>query len=266
MPDPVPIPSLPAAGSLTGAEDVPIDQGGTTKRTTTQAIANLAEGGVTSVNAATGAILLDQGSNITITESPTGTFTFAAEGGAGWLPVTWNDPVGGTATDEGNNIWYCTPAASGTPMLSDIAVALEVGDTLEIFGAHSENVETFLLTLATTTPYTGGEFALIVGTAGGDVYFTDSPSAGTVTSPGGVNAVAYTPFQIQGIFVEQASGGGTISWTVIYGGQVMGGCDGNTNLGSSTLGSIYIGFYQSAGSPAVQKLMGLQYRVIRGTA
>lgn len=49
MPDtPIPIPSLPAAGSLTGSEDVPIDQAGVTSRTTTQAIANLAAtGGLT---------------------------------------------------------------------------------------------------------------------------------------------------------------------------------------------------------------------------
>lgn len=44
-------PNLPAAGALTGSEIVPLTQGGVDKRTTTQAIADLASGGyVESVN------------------------------------------------------------------------------------------------------------------------------------------------------------------------------------------------------------------------
>lgn len=55
------ISELTAAGALTGAEQVEVNQGGVSKRTTTQGIANLGGGaGVTSVNGDTGpAVVLD---------------------------------------------------------------------------------------------------------------------------------------------------------------------------------------------------------------
>ena len=88
MPDtPIPIPSLPAASTLTGSELVPGDQSGTTVKITTSAIAALAAGGVTGVGLSgtprTGTIVLAPGTNLAIVESPSGTFTFNASSGAG---------------------------------------------------------------------------------------------------------------------------------------------------------------------------------------
>jgi hypothetical protein len=54
----VKISALSAAAALTGAEQVPVVQSGVTVRTTAQDIADLAAGGVTSVNGLTGAVTL----------------------------------------------------------------------------------------------------------------------------------------------------------------------------------------------------------------
>jgi len=55
------ITELTAASPLSGTEPVPVVQGGETRKTTAQAIANLAAGGVTSVNTLTGAVSLQVG-------------------------------------------------------------------------------------------------------------------------------------------------------------------------------------------------------------
>lgn len=59
-PVPVPVSQFPAAGTLNGSEIVPVVKNGTTSRTTTQDIANLASGGgaVDSVNGQTGVVVL----------------------------------------------------------------------------------------------------------------------------------------------------------------------------------------------------------------
>ena len=54
------IAQLPLDALLNGTEEVPIMDGGVTKKTTAQAIANLAAGGVSSVNGETGAVVLDE--------------------------------------------------------------------------------------------------------------------------------------------------------------------------------------------------------------
>lgn len=61
MADDKKISGLTVAGALTGAELAEVVQGGVNKQTTTQAIANLAAGGVTSVNTQTGVVVLDAG-------------------------------------------------------------------------------------------------------------------------------------------------------------------------------------------------------------
>ena len=99
MPDtPIPIPSLPAASTLTGSELVPGDQAGTTVKMTTSAIAALAAGGVTGVGLSgtprTGTIVLAPGTNLAIVESPSGTFTFNASSGAGAGDTAFTIPAG----------------------------------------------------------------------------------------------------------------------------------------------------------------------------
>lgn len=53
------ISELTAVGALTGTEQVEVNQGAVSKRTTTQDIADLGDGAVTSVNGDTGAVVLD---------------------------------------------------------------------------------------------------------------------------------------------------------------------------------------------------------------
>lgn len=70
----------------------------------------------------------------------TTTAAIAALAGAGaeiLLPVTWNEPVGGTAVNNGNGAWALSPTTAGQPIFSDIIVPLAVGDRLEVYGVYT---------------------------------------------------------------------------------------------------------------------------------
>lgn len=84
----VKISALSNAAGLDGTELVPLVQGGVTVKTTAQAIADLASGGVTSVNGFTGAVELKIGDDTIPTTGDTNCLLFANSGGfAGTLPV-----------------------------------------------------------------------------------------------------------------------------------------------------------------------------------
>lgn len=84
----VKISALSNAAALDGTELVPVVQGGITVKTTAQDIADLAAGGVTSVNSYTGAVLLKVGDDTVPTAGDSNCLLYANSGGfADTLPV-----------------------------------------------------------------------------------------------------------------------------------------------------------------------------------
>lgn len=98
------------SGGGSGIPDAPSDGTIYGRQNSAWVDVGAAVSGVSDVNGATGAITLAQGSNVTIVESPTGTFTFNATGGGGGLAnVPWKDFV----TDYGADPTFtsdCGPA------------------------------------------------------------------------------------------------------------------------------------------------------------
>jgi hypothetical protein len=85
----------------------------------------------------TGTIVLAPGTNITIVESPTGTFTFAASGGgSSFVPLTWNTMLGsGASSHVGNGQWLISGGSGNNAYSGDVVLTLNVGDRLEIDAA-----------------------------------------------------------------------------------------------------------------------------------
>jgi hypothetical protein len=181
--------------------------------------------------------------------------------------VTWTAAGG---TNLGNNVWEVTPPGVGSTQeaLSDISLALAVGDTLEIVGVIKQNVNgPFVCCFAHGSP--AGEALLAIGTSGGGAYFNDGGGSVTSNTPAGLSAgevfaPTYTPFRVRGTVIQTTSGSVVIAWDCEMGGQLLGGSDSN---GSTYTGAfkVDIGMYQSTGGSAVQQTFyGLQYQVIPG--
>jgi hypothetical protein len=211
------------------------------------------------------AITLRQGSGITLTELPEGTFTVSASGvtggGTDYAPVTWAN-AGGTEVAPG--VWEITPPGTGSTnlVLSDIAPTLNVGDTIEVLGAFTPDENQSYITF--TPPNTpSGDLAMLIGTSGGLVYFNDGGS--TVESAGSVFGAGWVSFRVRGVVISKNSGGVRISWDCEMGGQLIGGADMNGSPYTGPFG-LAIGYYQSAGTVATVTLYGWQYRVITGSA
>lgn len=110
------ISELTVASALAGTEELELVQGGVNKKTTAQDLANLASGGVSSVNSQTGAVVLDAG-----------------DVGA--------DPAGSAATVDGNLTAHITDTtdahdasaisftAAGNIVATDVQAAIEELDT-----------------------------------------------------------------------------------------------------------------------------------------
>lgn len=151
----------------------------------------------TTINTRSGAVTLAQGTNITITESPTGTFTFAAAGGGGTNPTG-----GGVNAQSGTTYTVVSTDATKLVTLTNaaaIAVTLPVASTSgftqgNVF--HFKNNGAGLVTITPTTSTIDGVTTLqLTSLAGvtlwsdGTNYFSDDRGMITPSAAPGVAAV-----------------------------------------------------------------------------
>jgi hypothetical protein len=197
MPDtPIPIPSLPAAGSLTGSEDVPIDQAGVTSRTTTAAIAALAVAG-------NGNAVLPYGTLARISNN-TSTYTQAFTG-----LVTAGDMI----------VVVCVYA-------NGYSLTLPTGYTRAAGGPYTNNGYTIDIMSRVATDSSGDTWVGTVSGGSGNTYFIPywfllanagaiSAPAAAATTPAGPTQYAHLPAitpttgsLVFGVFVNQNEGAG----------------------------------------------------------
>lgn len=146
------ISELTAAGALIGTEQVEVNQGGVSKRTTTQDIANLGGGGVTSVNGDTGVVVLD-----------------AADVSA--------DPAGSAAAAQAAAIAAAATYTNGRIVaygiaLSDLVTPLTTGVTKAYFRMPHAMTLTAVRASLRTTQYSGSILTVDINESGASVLST----------------------------------------------------------------------------------------------
>lgn len=170
------ISELPAAGAITGPELVEIVKGGVNNQTTAQDIANLAAGGVSSVNGDTGVVVLNAAD---VGADPAGTGAAAA---AALLTTTITN--GDTTHAPDGNAVFDALAAEVVARDAAIAAALSAAKSMVISVTDEvTNIGTGTGKVSFRMPYamtlTAVRASLVVAQASGSIFTVDINEGGT---------------------------------------------------------------------------------------